>query len=412
MDNIEVPLIGVLADMEHNGILIDGEKADELQRDIDARITKIVADLQAATGRADFNPNSAAQLRRELFDNLNLDPVKSTKGGTEYSTDKSVLEELAKYHEFPSAVKQYRELAKLSSTYVAALPKMVFSETGRIHCSFNQAVTATGRLSSSDPNLQNIPARTEDGKQIRKLFVSPLDHYLVAADYSQIELRVLAHYCKDPVLVDAFLHDADIHRQVASKMRRVPVEEITEDVRKVCKNLNFGVLYGQGPKRLAKSLDMTYDEAKYFIDAYFKEFPSIRQFRASVINQCARNGYVTTILGRRRYINGFFDPDYAARAEAERQAFNTVIQGSAADVIKLAMLDCYDLIQRGNLKAKLLLQVHDELVFEVCNDDLSEVCTLIEQTMTNVVPLCVPLKVDIEYGPSWGELATYDSSNN
>lgn len=410
LEHLELPLVSVLAEMEYNGIKIDRKAVDELHRDFSTRILAAESLIKSLTSDK-FNPNSPKQLQEELFERQGIRPIKATPGG-ECSTDQSVLEELAKDYELPKAIMEYRGLSKLDGTYVSGLPAIIHPETGRVHASFNQGVTATGRLSSSDPNLQNIPSRTEDGKKIRKVFVAEKNHVLVAADYSQIELRVLAHYSSDPVLLQAFYDDVDVHAQVTAKMRKVSLDQVTDDMRKVCKNLNFGVLYGQGPKRLAKSLDITKEEARFFIDEYFREFPSIKKLRNSVIALCARQGHVSTILGRKRRISGFHDPAYKVRSRAERQAFNTVIQGSAADIIKLAMLECDKAIKQGEIHAKMLLQVHDELVFEVHKNDREEVCSLINQIMVDVIELKVPLKVDVEYGPSWGEQELYETPIN
>jgi DNA polymerase-1 len=255
--------------------------------------------------------------------------------------------------------------------------------------------------------LQNIPARTKDGKEIRKVFVAPPGHALVAADYSQIELRILAHFSQDPVLIAAFNNDEDIHAAVAAKMKGVHISEVTEQMRKFCKNLNFGIVYGEGAKKLAGQLDITVPDAKEFIAHYFKTYPTIKKLRANVVAACRQQGYVQTILGRRRYIPNINEPDGPDRWTAEREAFNTLIQGSAADLIKLAMLECYK-----NLDAKMLLQVHDELVFEIPLIALDAICEQLNTIMTSVIPLSVPLKVDIEYGPSWGEMVAYESNTN
>lgn len=407
LEHVEIPLIDVLAEMEFNGIFIDQEKVDELRRDFETKIDRNFRDIRNQTN-SNFNPNSTKQLRHELFVKRKLRPVKATKSGNDYSTDGSVLETLSEGqndgHEFVKKISKHRELNKLYGTYIAPIDGIIYAETRRIHCSFNQAVTATGRLSCSDPNLQNIPARAAEGKEIRKIFSAPKDHLLIAADYSQIELRVLAHYSDDPVLIKAFQDDEDIHLRVASQMKKCPIEEITKEIRDTCKQLNFGVIYGQGPKRLAKSLGVSYDEAKSFINMYFTEFPAIKKCRSSIIKKCARLGYVKTILGRRRYIDGLFSPEWSEKSEAERQAFNTVIQGSAADIIKLAMLECHKLIKEGLLHAKMLLQIHDELVFEVHKNAVTEVSKLVNQVMQNVIQLKVPMKVDVEIGKSWGEV--------
>jgi len=402
LDHVEIPLVSVLADMEYNGIKVDLEKSNALQRDFESRIAKSLDSIQEQAGDG-FNPNSSAQLREELFERLLLPATKNTKGG-EYSTDKSVLNELAKQHDLPKAITEYRELTKLNGTYVSSLPGIVFPATGRIHASFNQAVTATGRLSSSDPNLQNIPARTEDGKKIRKLFVAEKDHVLVSADYSQIELRILAHYSSDPRLQEAFHSGEDIHAAVAAQVANVNLDQVTDSMRKAAKTINFGIIYGQGAKKLAESLGITKAQAEQFIAEYFKTYPRVRSFKQAVIGSCRRNGYVSTILGRRRYIPAINDPDGPDRWEAERMAVNTSVQGSAADVLKLAMLEIFSKIESKVLDARMLLQIHDELVFEVPELSADSACIAIKQLMENAVPLSVPLIVDTETGKSWGDM--------
>ena len=402
LDHVEIPLVSVLADMEYNGIKVDLEKSNALQRDFESRIAKSLDSIQEQAGDG-FNPNSSAQLREELFERLLLPATKNTKGG-EYSTDKSVLNELAKQHDLPKAITEYRELTKLNGTYVSSLPGIVFPATGRIHASFNQAVTATGRLSSSDPNLQNIPARTEDGKKIRKLFVAEKDHLLVSADYSQIELRILAHYSSDPRLQEAFHSGEDIHAAVAAQVANVNLDQVTDSMRKAAKTINFGIIYGQGAKKLAESLGITKAQAEQFIAEYFKTYPRVRSFKQAVIGSCRRNGYVSTILGRRRYIPAINDPDGPDRWEAERMAVNTSVQGSAADVLKLAMLEIFSKIESKVLDARMLLQIHDELVFEVPELSADSACIAIKQLMENAVPLSVPLIVDTETGKSWGDM--------
>jgi len=410
LEHVEIPLIDVLADMEYNGILIDREKANALQRDFESRISTIGDCIRDCT-HEQFNPSSPTQLREELFGRLGLCSTKQTSGG-EPSTDKSVLDALAKEHELPKAIKEYRELAKLNGTYVSSLPEKIFPATGRIHASFNQAVTATGRLSSSDPNLQNIPARTADGKLIRKLFIAQDGHVLVSADYSQIELRILAHYSADPRLQEAFHSGEDIHAAVAAQVADVPLGEVTDSMRKAAKTINFGIIYGQGAKKLAVGLGITQDQAQQFIAEYFKTYPRVKLFKQAVISGCRRNGYVTTILGRRRYIPAINEPDGPDRWEAERMAVNTVIQGSAADLLKLAMLELSHLIRHNELKVKMLVQVHDELIFEAPKNHWQEACGVIRRTMELAVPLSVPVVVDIEVGPSWGDQEGYEQAKD
>lgn len=414
LDHVEIPLLSVLADMEYSGIKVDLEKADALQRDFESRISNGLDNIRSQTN-GDFNPNSPTQLRAELYDRLGLPESKTTPGG-DASTDKSVLVELSKDDGaggiLASELVRFRELTKLNGTYVSSLPEIVFSDTGRIHASFNQAVTATGRLSSSDPNLQNIPTKTEEGKKIRKLFMAEKDYVLVSADYSQIELRILAHFSADPRLQEAFHSGEDIHAIVASQVGNVPLDAVTESMRKASKTINFGIIYGQGAKKLAAGLGIEHWQAKKFIEEYFKTYPRVRSFKQAVINGCRRNGYVTTILGRRRYIPNINEPEGPDRWEAERMAVNTVIQGSAADMIKLAMLELNNLIIQDLLTAKMLLQVHDELIFEVPSDLVDHVIPTIKATMEGVIPLSVPVLVDAEYGPAWGGMKSYESKHN
>lgn len=405
-EHVELPLINVLADMEYSGILINKEKANELQARFECTMAGLLDNIRSETSDH-FNPNSAQQLRIELFGRRGLSPTKGTPRG-EYSTDAGVLAELGKQHAFPKTIAAYRQIEKLNGTYVSAIPKMICAATGRIHASFNQAVAATGRLSSSGPNLQNIPSRTEDGKQIRKMFVAPEGYVLAAFDYSQIELRVLAHYAQDHNMLEAFRNDADIHAATAAKVANVQVDDITDQMRKAAKTINFGIIYGEGAAKLAGQLGISKIQAQKFIVAYFKAYPTIKSFRQQVIAQCRRRGYVETILGRRRYLPDVNLPNGPARWTAERQAFNTVIQGSAADIIKAAMLDSARDRQVRGSDSKLLLQVHDELIFEVPKASQDTECVRFCHNMENAATLAVPLKVDIKLGPSWGDMVAYE----
>ncbi|MHC4176366.1 MAG: DNA polymerase, partial [Planctomycetota bacterium] len=326
------------------------------------------------------------------------------------STDAGVLEELARVHPLPAKLLDYRQYAKLKSTYVDALPQMVHPETGRVHASFNQHVTATGRLSSSDPNLQNIPVRTEVGREIRSAFVPGEQGWLLmAADYSQIELRVLAHFSGDDRLCQAFARDEDIHARVAGQVNGVPLEEVTPEMRRAAKAVNFGVIYGQSAFGLARSLGIEKEEAAQFIDSYFEGYPGIEEFLSRVLAKCRKNGYVSTIRGRRRAIRGVRRaptegrPTGRQRNLAERTAINTVIQGSAADLIKMAMIAIHRRLRRERLPARMLLQIHDELIFEVPSDQLHNLARLVTQEMVGVTKLNVPLKVDIKAGPNWAD---------
>jgi DNA polymerase-1 len=348
-----------------------------------------------------LNIASPKQLQELLFTELKLPVLKKT-AKTGPSTDAEVLEELARVHPLPAKILEYRQYAKLKSTYVDALPEMVCPETGRVHASFHQAVAATGRLSSSDPNLQNIPVRTQEGREIRSAFVPGQEGWvLMAADYSQIELRVLAHFSGDAHLCEAFARDEDIHVRVAGQVNGVPLEAVTPEMRRAAKAVNFGVIYGQSAFGLARALGIGQEEAAKFINSYFEGYPGIEEFLGQVLAKCRENGYVTTILGRRRAISGVRAGAGRQRNLAERTAVNTVIQGSAADLIKLAMVAIHRRLRKERLPARMLLQIHDELIFEVPSDQLHQLAGLVTEEMVGVYALNVPLKVDIKAGPSW-----------
>jgi len=401
--NVEIPLIDVLVEMESNGIKVDVARLDELGRRFGQRMEAIQQEIYDLAGHR-FNIASPKQLQEVLFVEQKLPGIKRTeKSGL--STDAAVLDALAEQgHPLPAKIVQYRQYAKLKGTYVDALPEMVHPDTGRVHASFNQVVTATGRLSSSDPNLQNIPVRTEEGREIRSAFVPGQEGWvLLAADYSQIELRVLAHYTEDERLQDAFRRDEDIHARVAGQVHGVPLEAVTAAMRRQAKVVNFGILYGQSATGLAQRLGIERAAASQFIDNYFRQYPRIEAFLVRVLADCRRNGYVSTILGRRRAIQGVRADAGRSRNLAERTAVNTVIQGSAADLIKLAMIAIHRRLHREKLAARMLLQIHDELVFEVASEHLSYVARLVADEMSGVYALSVPLKVDLEAGPNWAD---------
>ncbi|MCS7237628.1 MAG: DNA polymerase I [Thermoguttaceae bacterium] len=407
-EDVEMPLVSVLAEMEYTGVRVDPEVLARLERELSERLARLEAEIHTLAGEV-FNINSPKQLQQVLFEKLGLPVIKKTATGP--STDVEVLEELVDAHPVVPKLVEYRQIAKLLGTYVQALPEMICPHTGRIHASFHQAVTATGRLSSSDPNLQNIPVRTEEGRQIRSAFVPGRKGWkLLSADYSQIELRVLAHFSQDPRLCEAFARDEDIHARVASQIYGVPLAEVTPEMRRKAKAVNFGVIYGQTPYGLAQQLRIPQEEAAQFIDAYFASYPAIESFMAEVLRTCRENGYVTTILGRRRPISGVRANPGRQKNLAERTAINTVIQGSAADLIKLAMIGIDREIARRKLPAQMLLQIHDELVFEVAEEALPETAVLVGEVMASAYPLRVPLKVDLAAGPSWGELQAIDLS--
>lgn len=399
---VEMPLVSVLAEMEFTGVCVDKDHLDRLGRELSHRLSRLETEIHQLAGQV-FNINSPKQLQQVLFEKLGLPVIKKTATGP--STDVEVLEELVDAHPVIPKLVEYRQIAKLLGTYVEALPQMVCPATGRIHASFHQAVTATGRLSSSDPNLQNIPVRTEEGRQIRQAFIPGQKGWkLLSADYSQIELRVLAHFSQDPHLCQAFAQDEDIHARVASEIYGVPLSEVTPEMRRKAKAVNFGVIYGQSPYGLAQQLRIPQEEAAQFIDAYFAKYPTIERFMAEVLESCRQRGYVTTILGRRRPISGVRAHPGRQKNLAERTAINTVIQGSAADLIKLAMIGIDRELARQKLPAKMLLQIHDELVFEVDEAALHETAALVAECMGSVFPLRVPLKVDVAAGPNWGDL--------
>jgi DNA polymerase-1 len=410
-DSVEVPLISVLADMEFQGVRVDPQRLAELSARYGERLKELEAEIETLAGHP-LNIGSPKQLAQVLFQELRLPVVKKTKTGP--STDADVLEELADQHPLPAKIVEYRQYAKLKNTYVDALPAMIHPTTGRVHASFNQVVAATGRLSSSDPNLQNIPIRTEEGREIRSAFVAGAAGWrLLAADYSQVELRILAHYSEDPALCEAFARDEDVHTLVASQVFGVPPADVTSAMRRSAKAVNFGVIYGQSPFGLAKSLGISQEEAAAFIDGYFARYRGVAEFLDHTLQQCHHNGFVTTILGRRRAIQGVRLPDPVLPGmEAtsrrplnlpERTAVNTVIQGSAADLIKLAMIAIARRLRQENRAAKMILQIHDELVFEVPPHEVDDLAQLVSHEMRSVLPLRVPLKIYVKWGDNWAE---------
>ncbi len=402
---LEMPLIDVLVEMEFNGIKVDVDKLRELGGRFKCRMDQLEAEIYELAGRS-FNIDSRQQLAKVLFEDLQLPGGKKTKTGL--STDVEVLEGLAASHPLPAKIIEYRQYAKLRSTYAEALIELVHPQTGRVHTSFKQDVAATGRLSSTDPNLQNIPVRTEDGRLIRSAFVAGEPGWkLVTADYSQIELRVLAHFSGDQALQRAFAADEDIHALVASEVYGVPLQEVTREQRRGAKAVNFGVIYGQSPFGLAQALGIDKAEAAQFIDAYFARYPGVDDFIKRTLAECRKKGYVNTVLGRRRAVHGVRDlsslGDSRQRNLPERIAINTVIQGSAADLIKKAMIQVHARMQREGFRARLLLQIHDELVFETPGEDVERLATLARQEMESVEQLSVPLKVDLKVGDNWAD---------
>jgi DNA polymerase-1 len=398
-DDLEMPLVPVLATMEEDGIKIDVAFFDTMAKKINAELEHLVRDIYKAAG-AEFNLNSTPQLREILFERLELPVIKRTKTGP--STDASVLEELAaEGHEVPRRMLEYRELAKLLSTYVEALPRLVNEKTGRIHTSFNQTVAATGRLSSSDPNLQNIPIRTDLGREVRKGFVPKDGCVFLGADYSQIELRVMAHFSKDPAFVEAFTRGVDVHRQTASVIFEVAVEDVTPSQRAQAKTINFATLYGQGAFGLSRQLGISREEAEDFIADYFDRFSGVRTFLDAQVEKARSLGYVETLMGRRRYVPELKSKNWNIRQFGERVAQNTPIQGTAADLIKQAMLDVNEGLREGDWASRMLLQVHDELLFEVPKEEVEAVTALVVERMEGAMTLEVPLRVETGIGASW-----------
>jgi DNA polymerase-1 len=397
---VEMPLVRVLAEMEYHGVSLNTALLRQMSGELEQAIESVRERISQQAGGAVFNIDSPKQLGEVLFDRLHLVSSRTGKGAR--STDAAVLEELADEHPIARMILEYRSLSKLKNTYTDKLGAIINPRTGRVHASFNQTVTATGRLSSSDPNLQNIPIRTDLGRKIRAAFVPQRqEDCILSADYSQIELRLLAHFSRDEALRAAFAADQDIHRFVASQIYGVPLNEVTSDMRSRCKAVNFGIIYGQGAFGLAKTIGISPAEAKKFIEDYFARYASIRSFINECIQKAKQTGYAHTILGRRRRIADLNNRNAGRRALAERLAVNTVIQGSAADLIKLAMLGVQGKIDAERLPVRMILQVHDELVFELPAAQTLTHAEWISRAMTTAMSLDVPLKVDIAYGPSW-----------
>ena len=396
---IEMPLIPVLARMEERGIRIDVSLLRQMSNSMGTQLAELEKRIYAESG-SEFNINSPQQLAHVLFEKLNYPVIKKTKGTKAYSTSVDVLQELAS-HGFvvPQLILQHRELHKLKSTYIDALPQLV-RQDGRVHTSFNQAVAATGRLSSSDPNLQNIPVRTGLGREIRKAFIADEGNVLLAADYSQVELRILAHISQDESLIEAFRRGADIHRATASKIFSVPEDQLTPEQRRAAKTINFGVLYGMSAFRLSNELNISGSQAKDFIEAYFARYPKIQEYLDRTLEEARGTGKVTTLFGRVRYIPEIHNRSFTVRGNAERMATNAPIQGTAADILKLAMIA---LDENLGADAAMLLTVHDEIVIEVPEAKAGKVAGIVKETMENIFPLAVPLAVDTAWGKSWYE---------
>ncbi|MBI2304832.1 MAG: DNA polymerase I [Chloroflexi bacterium] len=403
--DLEMPLVPVLATMERNGVALDITVLRDMSQELYRQMGDLERKVYEMVGHQ-FNINSSQQLSTVLFTELRLPRARKTKGGSGYSTDASVLEGLRGVHPAIEPLLEYRQLAKLKSTYVDALPALINPKTGRLHSSFNQTGTATGRVSSSEPNLQNIPIRTELGRQVRRAFVGQGNGdpcWLLAADYSQIDLRVLAHLSQDAGLLAAFMNDEDIHAATASQVFAVPQSQVTPDMRRIAKTVNFGVIYGMSEYGLAQSTELSRQEASQFISAYFEKYPGIREYMAATKERVRRLGYVQTLLGRRRYIPDVNAADANLRAAAERMAINMPVQGTSSEVIKRAMIRLNQRMGQG-MKSRLILQVHDELIFEVPPEEVEAMRQLVTEVMPNAMSLAVPLKIEVKMGRHWGEM--------
>ena len=395
---VELPLVTVLAHLEINGFLVDDHQLKEFADKLGEKIDALTNEIYMLAGE-EFNINSPKQLGVILFEKLELKPVKKTKTG--YATNADVLEKLRDKHPIVNFIMEYRQLAKLKSTYCDGLRAVVNPNTHRIHSVFTQTVTVTGRLSSTEPNLQNIPTRTELGREIRKMFVAKEGYVLVDADYSQIELRVLAHIANDETMINAFRNNEDIHAVTASQVLGIPLEDVTKEQRSSAKAVNFGIVYGIGEFSLAQDLHISVKEAKAYIESYLEKYHGVRNYMESIKEQAKKDGYVKTMLNRIRYIPELKSPNYNIRQFGERVALNTPIQGTAADIIKLAMVRVDNRLINEGLKSKLILQVHDELIVEAHKDEVDKVKQILSEEMQGAMELNVPLKVDMSTGHSW-----------
>ena len=401
-NDLEMRLLPVLLDMEMTGIKIDTALFETMSADFAEEMKQVEKKIQADAG-VEFNLNSPQQLGKVLFEVLKLPGGRKTAKTRRYSTDVKVLQKLAESHGIAREILRFRSLAKLKSTYLDALVRMVNPETGRVHTSFNQTVAATGRLSSSNPNLQNIPIRGDAGRNIRKGFVADSGNVLVAADYSQIELRVFAHYSQDPAFMAAFKENQDIHARTALEVLGKEKGEITPEMRRIAKAINFGIIYGMGPQKLSEELRISKGVAENYINAYYDRYTGVKRFKEKAIETALESGYVTTLFNRRRYLPDISHNNNRIRSEAERMAVNTPIQGTAADLIKKAMIEIHNRLVEEAFRSKMLLQVHDELLLEVPEEEVDELVSMIREEMEGVYPLRVPLKVDIGTGLNWDE---------
>jgi DNA polymerase-1 len=402
-EQVEMPLVPVLLEMEMQGVCVNTDRLRDLSKSFEHQLELLENDIYTAAGET-FNIKSSQQLGTILFDKLNLPVQKKTKKKTGYSTDVDVLTVLAEIHELPALILRHRTVAKLKSTYADALLELIHPETGRIHTSYNQTVTATGRLSSSDPNLQNIPIRTDEGREIRSAFVPRKGWDFVSADYSQIELRILAHYSDDDILIQAFLEDEDIHTRTATEVFQVFPSMLTSELRRQAKVINFGIIYGMSAFSLSKELGISQKMAKTYIDNYFARYKGVKTFIDQTIETARNSRQTSTLMGRIRLLPDINSSNNNVRQFAERTAINTPIQGTAADLIKVAMIRIDRVFKEKGLQAAMILSVHDEIVFEVPPDERDGVCHLVKKIMEGVWDLKVPLKVNVEYGKNWAEI--------
>jgi DNA polymerase-1 len=400
-EKVEMPLVTVLAEVERTGVALDLPFLKKMSAELEATLGTLMADIYELAGE-EFNLNSPKQLEKILFDKLKLKSWRRTKTGR--STDADVLERLSQEHALPQKLLEYRELSKLKSTYVDSLPQLINPYTQRVHTSYNQAIAATGRLSSSEPNLQNIPIRTEIGRRIRRAFIPGEKGWkLLDADYSQIELRIVAHLSKDAALIEAFRNDEDIHTATAARVFNVDPKEMTPEIRRRAKEINFGIIYGMGAYGLSQRLGITPEEGQNFITNYFVQYPGVNAYMMGTMADAHQKGYVTTLLNRRRYLPDINSDNRRVREFAERTAINTPIQGTAADLIKIAMINIHRRLQKENLRSRMILQVHDELVFEAPENELAALSTLVREEMSQAIKLDVPIKVDVGVGENWLE---------
>jgi DNA polymerase-1 len=400
-ENIEQPLVPVLYRMERTGVLVDRELLKRQSAELAARMLELQAQAHVEAGGR-FNVDSPKQLQEILFGKLGIPVMRKTPTG-QPSTAEDVLEELAATHELPKLILEYRQIAKLKSTYTDKLPEQIDPQTGRIHTSYHQAVAATGRLSSSDPNLQNIPIRTPEGRRIRQAFIAPPGFSLIAADYSQIELRIMAHLSGDASLLSAFAEDRDVHQATAAEVFGMALEAVTAEQRRSAKAINFGLIYGMSAFGLARQLGIGRADAQRYVDLYFERYPGVKRYMDETKEKARETGYVETIFGRRLYLPEIQSRNQALRQYAERSAINAPMQGSAADIIKRAMIDVDAWLQTSGVRARLIMQVHDELILEVAESQIASVVEQVRDHMARAAALSVPLKVDVGIGLNWDE---------